>query len=344
MTAILTVDLDAFARNLRVVRDRVAPAELMLVVKDDAYGLGLDEIVTAAVTHGVRWIGAFDVASGERVRRRVGADTRIFAWRVSGLPDARAGIAAHLDLGIGDALGLEDVVSAAREADVVPRVHLKIDTGLHRNGVRPEDWATFVGRAAQCANEGIIEIAGIWSHIAEASDAEDDAARRLFEDALDTARAAGIAHPVRHLSASAASFARPEFRYDVVRVGAFCFGIRSAGGPHEAELGLVPVAALDATVIEVNDDEIVIDIGSSDGLPSSLAGRFPVRTPAGARRMTGIGDLTSTVEPWGEAQPGDVVRIYGEGASSPTDLAETIGSIGEEIALRLSPLVERRYL
>jgi alanine racemase len=344
MTATLTVDLDAFERNVRVVRERVAPAELMLVVKDDAYGHGLEPVVTRAVARGVGWIGAFDVETGVRVRDVVGADTRVFAWMVSGPADARAGVVADLDLGIGDAAGLEDVADAGREAARVPRVHLKIDTGLHRNGVRPEEWPGFVERAVELAESGALEVVGVWSHISEASDEDDDEARRVFEEAVEAARAAGVTSPLRHLSASAASFARPEFRYDLVRVGAFCYGIRSAGGPHEAELGLVPIAALDAEVLRVGAAEVTLDMGSSDGLPSSLAGRIPVLTPDGARRVLAIDDLTCTIEPWPAAQPGDVVRIYGEGASSPTDLAEAIGTIGEEIALRVSPLVRRRYV
>ena len=343
MTASLSIDLGAFERNLRVVRDRVAPAELMLVVKDDAYGHGIAPVVHRAVASGVRWIGAFDVETGTRVRELAGPETRIFAWMVSGPSDARAGVMADLDLGIGDAQGLEDVADAGREAGRAPRVHLKIDTGLHRNGVRPEEWPAFVQRAAELGESGVIAVAGAWSHIAEASDEEDDAARQVFEDALSVARAAGIEQPIRHLSASAASFARAEFRYDMVRIGAFCYGIRSADGPHEADLGLVPVAALDATVTAVTSEGAIIDIGSSDGLPSSLAGRFPVLTPGGARHVLAIDDLTCTVEVWSGGKPGDVVRIYGEGASSPTDLAEAIGTIGEEIALRVSPFVERRY-
>ena len=67
----LRVDLDGFAANLRVVRARVAPAELMLVVKDDAYGHGLERIVAPSRrAEGVRWFGAFDVR--EAVRTRAG--------------------------------------------------------------------------------------------------------------------------------------------------------------------------------------------------------------------------------------------------------------------------------
>lgn len=345
MTAVLRVDLDAFAANLRRVRAAVAPAEPMLVVKDDAYGHGLDAIVRRARREGVRWIGAFDVATGSRVREALGGEVRIFSWIAASRAEVAEAIARDLDLGVGDADLLEDVAAEAVLAGRRARVHLKIDTGLHRNGVRPEDWAAFAARAAVLQHEGRVEVVGVWSHIAEASDADDDAARALFDAAVDDARAAGLSPAVRHLAASAAAFARPEFRYDLVRIGAFCYGIRSAGGPAEESLGLRPVAALDAQVVEVTPDGVTIDAGTLHGLPSTLAGLVTVATPAGPRRLQDV-DVHSTIEGWTDAAPGDVVTVYGRGthvASSATDLAEAIGTIGEEIAVRISPLVPRVY-
>jgi alanine racemase len=345
MSAVLRVDLDRFAANLARVRGAVAPAELMLVVKDDAYGHGLDAIVRRAQREGVRWIGAFDVATGCRVREVLGDDVRIFSWIAASQAEAAQAVAAGLDLGVGDAELLEDVAAEARAAGAVARVHLKIDTGLHRNGVRPEDWARFTARAAQLAGERCLDVVGIWSHIAEASDEEDDAARALFDAAVTTAREAGLSPTMLHLSASAASFARPEFRYDLVRVGAFCYGIRSAGGPGEEHLGVRPIAALEAHVTAVDDDGASIDIGPQDGLPSTLAGRVTVGTPGGPRALKASGS-GFRVARWPDAAPGALVRIYGPGdggESSATDLAEAIGTIGEEIAVRVSPLVPRIY-
>ncbi|MGZ8804626.1 MAG: alanine racemase, partial [Microbacterium sp.] len=234
---VLTVDLDALAANVSAVRARVAPAELMLVVKDDAYGHGLERIVRRAAAEGVRWFGAFDVREAILTRTAAGPHARIFTWLTVGADQIGAALDADIDIGVGDAAFLEDIaaaVASTRLTDAAPsgagarvRVHLKIDTGLHRNGIRPEEWASVVDRARELEDAGLVRVVGIWSHIAEASDAEDDAARALFDDAVAVAESAGFALEVRHLSASAASFARPGFRYDLVRVGAFCYGIRS---------------------------------------------------------------------------------------------------------------------
>lgn len=346
MTARLHVDLDALARNIATVRATVAPAALMLVVKDDAYAHGLEPVVRAAAAAGVEWFGAFDVRTGSAVRAAVGEDARIFAWIAASRADLDDAIAARIDLGIGDADLLEDLADAARDASATVRVHLKIDTGLHRNGVRPERWHAFVTRAAVLQREGLIDVVGVWSHIAEASDAEDDDARAVYEWALEEAAAAGLHSPTRHLAASAASFARPEFRYDMVRVGAFCYGIRSAGGPSADELGLVPIGRLDAEVLAVDGDVVRIGLGALDGLPSSLGERATVGTPAGARALLAVRDADSLVAAWPGASAGDVVTVYGpgmQGEGSATDLAELIGTIGEEIALRVSPLVRREH-
>jgi alanine racemase len=346
VTARLHVDLAALTANIARVRRQVAPAQLMLVVKDDAYGHGLDAVVRTAVAAGIEWIGAFDVRTGRAVRAVAGDDVRVFSWIAAARDDLDAAIAAGIDVGVGDAALLEELAVAAGEADATVRVHLKIDTGLHRNGVRPEEWPDFVARAAALERERIIEVVGVWSHIAEASDAEDDQARAVFEWALAEAATAGLRPVVRHLAASAAAFARPEFRYDMVRVGAFCYGIRSAGGPSADDLGLIPVARLEADVVAVGETSVTVGIGALDGLPSTLGGRAEVGTPGGTRALVGVGPTRAQVAAWPGASVGDVVAFYGAGEAgepSSTDLAELIGTIGEEIAVRVSPLVPRQY-
>ncbi|MCR2811103.1 MULTISPECIES: alanine racemase [unclassified Microbacterium] len=339
----LQVDLDALAANIAVVRARVAPAQLMLIVKDDAYGHGLTAVVTRAAAEGVVWFGAFDVREALRTRAAVGPKARVFSWLTVGADEITAALAADIDLGVGDAGFLEDIAAAARTAGAPARVHLKIDTGLHRNGIRPEEWDAILGRAQALATEGLLRVVGVWSHIAEASDAEDDTARALFEDAVTAAEAAGFALDVRHLSASAASFARPEFRYDLARVGAFCYGIRPAGGPGQDELGIRPVASLVATVTHVADYAVTLGVGSLHGLPSTLAQHAHLEVAGDRREVRHVGATHTMVAPWRGAAVGQRVAVVGPDGTSATDLAETIGTVGEELLVRVSPLVRRAY-
>ncbi|WAB83309.1 alanine racemase [Microcella daejeonensis] len=342
----LVIDHAALIDNLRAVRARVAPAELILVVKDDAYGQGLAPIIATAVAEGITWFGVSDLGTALEVRELAGRATRVLAWPAGASDGVDRAVRASIDLGVGDAALLETVAAEARAAGAVARIHLKIDTGLHRNGFRPEDWAETVHRARVLEQSGFFRVVGVWSHIAEASDAEDDAARALFDAAVEQLEAAGMRLELRHLAASAAAFARPEFRYDAVRIGAFCYGVRSAEGPGAGSLGLRPVATLQGTVVAVHDETVTVALGSLDGVPSTLAGRVAVGTPAGPRELLRVDADSLAIVGWPGAAVGDVIAVFGSGMlgeRSATSLAEAIGTIGEEILLRVSPRIPRLH-
>ena len=340
MNAELRISRARLAQNIASVRARVAPADVLVVVKDDAYGHGVETMVSVAVDAGIGWIGAIDLPSSLRAKAEAGDRARVFCWLTLSQAETREALGAGLELGVGDAAYLERIAELAGAAGAV--VHLKIDTGLHRNGVRPEDWPAFVARAAELERRGRIRVAGIWSHIAEASDADDDEARAAFDAAVASAREAGLRPEVRHLAASAAGWARPEFRYELVRFGAFVYGVRSADGPDLP--GIAPAATLVARVTAVRGDEVEVGLGSLDGLPSSLGGRVTVGTPAGPRPLLRVGLGSSAVAAWPGAAAGDEIALFGPGTvgeSSATTLAEAIGTVGEEPVLRVSPLIPR---
>ncbi|WP_309129797.1 alanine racemase [Microbacterium sp.] len=336
MSARLDISTEAFLGNLRAVTERTAPAELMLVTKDDAYGHGLEWAVPAALSAGVEWIGSYDVASALRVRA-IAPHARIFAWATSSGAEAAEAIEADLDLGVGTAEYLRLIVSEAERLKHRARVHLKIDTGLHRNGLRPEEWADAVATARRAEEAGVLRVTGVWSHLAEASDAEDDEAQRGFLAAVDELRDAGGTPRQLHLTASAASWWRPELRGTLCRIGAFCYGIRSADGS-DLE-GIRPVASLSADVVDVREDVVRIGIGALDGLPSILTGA----TIGNGARIRRVDGTWTELECWQGARRGEAVEVFGAGAVSATDLAERIDTVGEEILTRVSPLVPRRY-
>lgn len=345
MSAEFVVDLDAMARNLQTIRETIAPAEHMLVVKDDAYAHGIDAVLTRAWAEGIRWIGALDVTTGVHARDVLGPDARIFAWMIQGPADVADAVDADLDCGIGSLALLHE--AAAGAGDQPLRVHLKIDTGLHRNGVRPEEWAEFAAQARAYELENRIRVDGIWTHIAEASDAEDDRARAEFDRAVEQAREVGLTPEKLHMAASAAAFVRPEFRYDMVRIGAFAYGIRSTDGPSDAELGIEPIGTLTAPVLGVDEESQTMTVGVGfAGLSTIYAGHLTAQLAGSATHLrevkTEASVFTATQPP---AQPGDRLALFGGSAfESATDIAERIGTIGEEIVLRVSPLIERRYL
>ncbi len=329
--------------NLDALRAHTSPAEPMLVVKDDAYGLGAQWAAETAMHAGVSWIGTYDVGTALALRETLGTVPRLFAWATSADDEVAQAIRADIDLGVGSMDYLERVIAAAERLGRSVRVHLKVDTGLHRNGIAPAEWAEAVRRTLGAERVGSVRLVGVWSHLAEASDAEDDAAQALFHIAVREAEELGARLEHTHLTASAATWERPELRGSLVRVGAFCYGVRSADGPEIAELA--PVASLTAPVVAIDGDEVTVGIGSLDGLPSSLSGRVTVGTPAGARALLSIGLTSTRIASWTGAAIGDEVVLFGPGRvgeSSPTTLAETIGTVGEEILTRLAPGIQRR--
>lgn len=337
----LRLDGAALRSNISAVRARIAPSALMLIVKDDAYGHGLPWVVETAIDAGVEWIGSFDVRSAIDVRRVIGDRARVFAWVTSTDGEIDDALLHDVDLGVGTREYLDRVIARASVLSVRARVHLKIDSGLHRNGVLPEDWSDAVATARSAEEAGAIDLVGVWSHIAEASDAEDDEAQQVFLEAVRVTGTSGAVPELRHLTASAASWWRPELRGTVSRIGAFCYGIRSADGP-ELE-GIRVIATLTATVTAIDGEDVIVGIGSFDGLPSSLAGA-PVGTPAGQRELRRIDPTTSVVQGWPGAAVGDTVCIFGPGDAgevSATTLAERIDTVGEEILTRLSARVRR---
>ncbi|MBN6189649.1 alanine racemase [Aneurinibacillus sp. BA2021] len=327
--------------NIAAVTSRLDGCELMLVLKDDAYGHGLTWTVETAVQAGVASFGSYDVRGGLDVRRLVGPEARVFAWATSTDAEIDEALLQGIDLGVGTVEYLHRIIARAEALGAVARVHLKIDTGLHRNGVLPEDWPGAIAQARAAEAAGQLSLEGIWSHIAEASDREDDDAQAVFLDAVRAAGGTGPTPAALHLTASAASWWRPELRGTVARIGAFCYGIRSADGP-ELE-GVRPVARLVAPVARVEEGRAVIEVGAFDGLPSTLVGAR-VGTPAGARVLERIEPFFAQIEGWAGLSVGDEVTIFGPGEageSSATTLAERIDTVGEEILTRLSPRIRR---
>jgi alanine racemase len=345
--AVATIDLAAYRRNLTRVGSAVAPATVMAVVKADAYGHGLLPIARSAIAAGVNWLGALDVRTALALRSAgIDDETAIFAWLL--VPDEhfREAIEARIDLGISTLEQLESIADAA--ASVPARVHLKIDTGLHRNGASAADWPDLVRRAVSLESAGLVDLVGVWTHIAEASDAEDSEAIRRFHDAIGAAQALGAAFEVRHLAASAASLARPDARFDLVRIGAFAYGIAPGGGVGPAELGLEPVMTLRSVVLSVTGSTAEVGIGFRDGISTAAAGAVSVAIAGDRCAVVEVrGDrLSIAVEP-GRVHAGDTVVLFGgggEGEATLQEWADALDTIGEEIVTRLTDRVRREYV
>lgn len=339
-----TIDLSAYRRNLARLAERVAPAALMAVVKADAYGHGLVPVARAAVEAGVVWIGALDIETGLELRENgIPREVAVFTWLLGPQEDYAAAIDAELDFGVSTIGQLEAIAEAG--GSLRARVHLKIDTGLHRNGASIEEWPALVARALELSHA--IDLVGAWTHIAEASDDDDTVAIERFSSAVAMAEGLGASLSVRHLAASAAAFARIDARFDLVRIGAFSYGISPGGGITPSSLWLEPVMTLTAPVIAVRDGLATIGIGFGDGIPSAAAGLLQLSIGGVLHEIVSV-QLDRLSVDTGEAlvKPGDTAVLFGSGADGEPTLqewADELGTIGEEIVTRLSPRIRRRF-
>lgn len=341
------ISAEALRANVALMRARVAPAELIAVVKDGGYGHGLDGAVDAFVEAGIECFGALDVATAHRVRE-LAPRARIFAWVLDDVEALPRAISEGIELGVTSELALARVVAAARTAGRPARVHLKTDTGLHRAGVRAESWATFV--AGALAHPEALEVVGLWTHISEASDAEDTAAIERFHAAVARARALGVRAPLLHLAASAAAFARADARLDAVRVGAFLYGIAPGDGLGPAQLGLHPAMALRTRISQRWDDASgsfgAVPLGGVHGMLVDCVG---ASVAVGGQRcaIVAVEPLRTVLRVAPGVRVGEAVVLFGDGShGEPTlqELADAAGTIGEEFVTRLERTVTREWV
>ncbi len=239
-------------------------AEVMGVVKADAYGHGLIPAALAALAGGATWLGTAQASEAIKLRRAgIGEDrARIITWLYSSTnaPFAEL-IADNIDLGVGGIRSVKAISHAAQELGKPARVHIKVDSGFGRNGFTPESFDEALTEIKKCVDNGYIQLVGQWSHLAVA-DAPDDAESvastqdqiNSFEWFTSKMDAAGLHPQIRHLANTAATLIRPEIHYDLVRPGVGFYGYEpdvAMGTPQK--WGLTPAMTLQAQLGTVKD-------------------------------------------------------------------------------------------
>jgi len=366
----LTIDLDAIRANAAAIASRVAPAKVLAVVKADAYGHGAVEVARALEDAEIYGFGVVDLAEARELRD-AGITAPILAWIHGPDADFAWAIDNGIELGLGSVAQLEAVASASISSDRAESgpaiVHLKADTGLGRGGALGAQWEALTALAAQHQADGIIEVRGLWSHLANASRGSDVAQFQAFDRAIEIAAAAGIHAPVTHIGASAVVWDHPGQERGMVRVGIALYGVSPFGDRTPRELGLRPAMELSADVVGVKrvpaghgvsyghryvtDREttlVLVPLGYGDGVPRGATGRAQVWINGRTYPISGTIAMDQFVVDVGddEVAVGDRAVLFGDpalGYPSAADLAAAAGTIGYEIVTRMSPRPERRY-
>jgi alanine racemase len=218
------IDVAALATNAEVI---VRPARVMAMVKSNGYGHGIRIAARAALDGGATWLGVYTPEEALGLRA-AGFDAPILVVGWTPPSTLEALIAARVDVGVLDADGIRAVSVAT--GDRTARIHLKIDTGLHRLGALPETLDAIVTALRESA--GRIEVAGIFTHFADAADdpAFTIAQHTRFLDAVDMLRPVAP-DALLHTSGSAAILAHPAMHHDLVRAGIAFYGYPPVPGP-----------------------------------------------------------------------------------------------------------------
>lgn len=342
----IEIDLAAFRHNVRVLSETAAPSRTMLAVKANAYGHGLVPLALAALESGADSLAVLEIPAG-LVLRRAGVTAQLFAWLHGPSADFAAAVESDIDLGVSAAWEVEAIAAAARGLGRPARIHLKADTGLHRNGASPEDWPGLVDAALAAQAAGHVNVVAIWSHLADASPADDAAALALLHEAVQVAATRGLTVPLLHLAASSAGMRMPDARLGLVRFGIAAYGISPFDDASGRELGLRAPMSVRAPVTAVDDGVATVPLGSADGVQVPALGSASVLLN-GARVAVLSVDIDSlTLDLAGvTATVGDEVVLFGSGDDGePTaeDWAEWAGTIGDEIVVRASERLPRVY-
>lgn len=343
----------------------------MAVVKADAYGHGALEVARAALEAGASWLGVAHISEGLALRR-AGITAPVLAWLHTVGAEFSAAVQAGIDVGVSG-WDLDAVADAARELQMPARVHLKIDTGLGRNGCPEDQWEGFVGRALAYQEEGLLRVVGIFSHLAVADEperTETDLQLEKFRTAVAVAEDAGVDHEVRHIANTPAVFSRPDAHFDMVRVGLGLYGLSPFPGTSPAELGLRPVMTLKTTLASCKEVPAgqgvsyglryttgepttlgLIPLGYADGIPRvatggpvAVGGRvYPVVGRIAMDQMVIDLKTTGIAGTENSLVGAEAVLFGGAGAPSVDDWAAACGSINYEIITRISSRVDRVY-
>ena len=369
-TARITVDLDAIRHNADVLKRRAGDAELMAVVKGDAYGHGLIPVAGAALDGGATWLGVAQLREALQLRE-AGVTAPVLSWLHAPGTDFDAAVAADVQVAVPHVWEIDEVAEAARRAGKPATVHLKVDTGLARNGAYGPQWPELLTAAAKLQAEGVIDVAGIMTHFIFADSPQHPsvlAQQEAFAQAVMDAEQAGLDVRVRHMANSAATLTGSDVAWDMVRPGIALYGLSPVPDIGSSrDFDLVPAMTVDANVTiakrvpagqgvsyghtYVTDREttlIDVPIGYSDGIPRSASGKGPVQV--GGQRFTVSGRvcMDQFVVDVGDlpVAEGDRVVLFGSGENGePTaqDWAEAAGTISYEIVGRMSGRLPRIY-
>ena len=364
------INLSAITQNFKSIKSRTT-ADVLAVVKADAYGHGLIPVSKALEEAGADWFGTALLEEAINLRK-AGILKPIISWLTPLGEDFKSAIDLDIDLGIPSIDLLDEVIKAASLTGKTARIHLEIDTGMSRGGVLSE-WDQLIKSVLAGVNLKQLKVIGIWSHFARADEPDElmnQEQLSLFEEKVNQAKAAGIDAQFIHIANSAALFTNKIAHKNIIRSGIALFGlspdIKTIGD--SSSLGLKPAMKLKAklnlvkevkagssvgyggTAVLKSDTKLgVVALGYADGIPRStnnLAGVFVDKKRAPIIGRVSMDQFVVDLGITSTAKTGDEVIVFGDGSSGEytvDEWAKAANTINYEIITRIGPRVPRIY-
>lgn len=364
------VDLAALEANVNVIRSWLngANTKLMAVVKSDAYGHGASGLVQVLTGAGAEWMAVASVDEGCQLR---GVDGKTPVLILSPAPSWAIGTAVEnsLDLTVTSNSQLKDINAAAKLKKKKARVHLKIDTGMHRLGASPADFLALVEAAHSSSH---LDLISIFSHLAKADELEftkkqDDCFRAAIASISN--RMPGLLRSnggsvLAHLASGEAARRHPFSHHDMVRVGLYLYGLES----RKISDVVKPALSIRGRINQVSEIEAgesagynltwtasqktrlaSIPIGYADGVDRGLSNKMTALLMGKEIKQIGIismDQMLFDITPVPEAREGDVITLIGQDGEAKIYLAdwgEMLDTITYELACRMRVRLPRIY-
>lgn len=350
----IQIDLARIQGNYKQLKALVAPSEVMAIVKANAYGHGMHEVAQALEDISVDALGVADLEEAIALRA-AGIKSRLMCWILSADDDFAMAAEQDIELGVSNF----EVLEAALYANV-KNIHIKVDTGLGRAGFAKSQWSMVFEKLSG-------KTIGLFSHLANTSEAEDRKQEQLFLEAEAVAQEAGVKISQRHLAATAGALSYPSMRYDMVRCGIGLYGLNPWDDRDYSEYQLQPVMRAVSEVVnlkrvpagqgvsygyryrtERETNLALVPFGYSEGMPRIAVGA-KVLIAGRQFEISGRVAMDQFVVDVADhkVELGAEVVIFGDpakGEPSAEDLGASAGTINYEIVTRIGGRAKRVYL
>lgn len=363
------INTQSFEENYRFLKALAGDAELLAVVKSDAYGHSLELCAPAAVRAGAQWLGVTSVEEAVAVRRLC-PEARVLVMTGCFPGEAAAAVEHALTPAVWEPWQFDEIESASRAAGVGPAsVHLEIDTGMSRQGVSLDELPAILARFGSGST---LRLEGVLTHLYAPDETDGratDAQMARLEEALEAVAAAGLSAEWLSVGSSAALLNGEAPRISamagrwgmkaMIRPGLALYGVAPEFEPNEppavaaARVGLKPVLSWKTSVVGVRTVQagavvgyngtfvatepmrlVLLPVGYADGLDRRLGNHFSLlvrgaRAPLVGRVSMDLAVLDVTEIDGVEA--GDEVVILGSQG------AETISALDHASATGTIP-------